>query len=218
MMKSRNWAASKYFGQTKEVIKAGWDKNGEEASKAGTAMHADIEHFLNQEPILTPDCSEFRYFMAFWQGFQSVNPTYEPYRTEWLVYDEDKKLAGSIDCVLKHKVDGSVVILDWKRSKEIKKSNTFESGFPPFHKLPSCNFYHYTLQLNIYRHLLESKYGQRVAAMYIVVLHPNNATFEIHTIEKYDIASIWDELLQKCWEYIAKNGHPGDNHKLLINV
>jgi hypothetical protein len=43
MMRSKKWAESKYYGQTPDEIKAGWDKNRDEAAAAGTAMHYDIE-------------------------------------------------------------------------------------------------------------------------------------------------------------------------------
>lgn len=211
-MMARNWANSKYFGMSPEAIKTLWEKNGEEASHAGTLMHADIERFLNQETVLNPTCTEHQYFQCFWKGFQVVNPCYVPYRTEWLVFDEERKISGSIDCVLKHVETGAVTILDWKRSKEIKKENRFEQGFPPFEHLPNCNFSHYTLQLNIYRHLLETKYEQRVAAMYILVFHPNAESFALHVVEKYDIAGIWTELTEKAWvKFLA---HPKE-HKIL---
>lgn len=37
MMKGKNWPKSKYFGQTPEQIKAGWNQNGEEAADGGDA-------------------------------------------------------------------------------------------------------------------------------------------------------------------------------------
>jgi ATP-dependent exoDNAse (exonuclease V) beta subunit len=195
MMAGRKWSESKYFGKTKQEIKNEWEISRDQAAKSGTMMHADIERFLNKEPVLDPNSPEHRYFQAFWSGFQQVNPSYQPYRTEWLVFDEDKKLAGSIDCVLSNPA-GEIVILDWKRSKEIKKSNFFEKGLGPLSNLDNCNFHHYTLQLNIYRHVLETRYGKRVMAMYIVVCHPTNPSFQVHVIERFDIASIWDQLFQ----------------------
>ena len=41
----------------------------------------------------------------------------EPYRTEWMVYDEDLRFAGSIDMIFKNK-DGTLEIYDWKRTNE----------------------------------------------------------------------------------------------------
>lgn len=193
MMRGRNWRNSKYYGRTKQDIKDEWERNGKQASELGTLMHADIENFLNSEPVLNPDSIEFGYFLKFWEGFQAVNPAFQPYRTEWLVFDEDKKIAGSIDCTLSD-AHGNIVILDWKRSKEIKKSNSYEKGKGPLSGLDNCNFNHYRLQLNIYRHILETRYAKHVVGMYIVVFHPNNPTFEVHGFEKFDVATVWDEL------------------------
>ena len=47
MMASDKWSKSKYFGMTKAEIKDGWNKNGREASAAGTKLHEDIEYFWN---------------------------------------------------------------------------------------------------------------------------------------------------------------------------
>lgn len=194
MMRSPRWSKSKYYGMTKQEIKDQWAASALEASTAGTLMHADIEHFLNQEPVLDPDCIEHRYFQTFWKAFCDANPDLIPYRTEWLVYDDDRKISGSIDCVLINKKTGAICILDWKRSKEIKKENKYQKGLPPLAHLEDCNYNHYSLQLNIYRHILETKYQKNVTGMFIVVFHPDNKNFMIHPINKHDIASIWDEL------------------------
>lgn len=193
MMKSRNWPKSKYFGKTKEQIKEEWDNNGKGSSNLGTLMHADIENYYNQDDVLNNQSKEFQYFIKFWEGFQIVNPGFEPYRTEWLIYDENENIAGSVDCVLadKHR---NMVILDWKRSKEIKFTNEYEKGLGPFCDLDNCNYNHYMLQLNIYRHILETKYDGKIVGMFIVVLHPDNNNFIVHSIPKYDIASIWANL------------------------
>ena len=41
----------KYYGMTREQIKASWDCNRDGASSAGTKMHLDIEHFYNVLPV-----------------------------------------------------------------------------------------------------------------------------------------------------------------------
>ena len=198
MMKSRNWPSSKYFGRTKEDIKSGWEASGEEASRLGTLMHADVERFLNEEQVLNPDSKEFSHFKLFWGEFQRTYPTFTPYRTEWLVYDEENKVAGSIDCVLTNP-EGQLLLLDWKRSKEIKTENRYEKGLGPFAHLDHCNFWHYSLQLNIYRHILETKYNKQVLGMFIVVLHPDNPFYLTHLVSHYDIQSIWNTLTNQTF-------------------
>ena len=198
MMKSRNWPSSIYFGKTREEIKEGWDNTKKEASQLGTLMHADIERFLNNEKVLNPNSKEFSHFKLFWSEFQKVNPGFVPYRTEWLVYDEENKIAGSIDFVLMD-AHGRIIIVDWKRSKAIKMSNEYEKGLNCFSHLDNCNFWHYSLQLNIYRHILETKYKMHVVGMYIVVLHPENPYYLTHLIPRYDIASIWGSLTHQTY-------------------
>lgn len=202
MMNGRNWKSSKYYGMTKDEIKKKWNDDGEQASRLGTLMHADIERILNNEDPENPGTIELRHFESFWQQFQKTIVGFYPYRTEWLVYDEDKCVAGSIDCVLKNS-DGHLIILDWKRSKEIKLQNKYERGYGPLSSFDNCNYCHYSLQLNIYRHILETKYKQRVVGTYIVVLHPNNPYYEVHGINKIDIASMWDEMID--FAHISSN-------------
>ena len=107
----------------------------------------------------------------------------EPYRTEWMVWDKDLKLAGSIDMIFKNE-DGTLSIYDWKRCKEIKKYNRFESAKTDCVKhLPNTNYWHYSLQLNTYKFLLEKNYGHKIKEMYLVCLHPNNNNKSYQRIE-----------------------------------
>ncbi len=185
--------APKYQGMTKEEIKTMWKNNGKQSSELGTIMHADIEFFFNEEPIVKPDAIEYKYFHNFWRDFCAKYPGCKPYRTEWLVYDEDVNVSGSIDFTL-DVGDGRVILMDWKRSKEIKFQNRFEKGYPPFEKLDNCNYNHYTLQLNIYRHFLETKYNLDVIFMMLVILHPDNPDYVCITVPHYNIKDIWTSL------------------------
>lgn len=176
MMKGKSWPQSKYYGMTASEIKAQWNASGKDASEAGTAMHLGIEMFHNGAD---PDNSikssvEWKYFQNYWNEHGS---DLEPYRTEWEVWSEEHKLAGSIDMIYRKKSDGTFVIYDWKRSKEIKTSNDWENGYPPVNHLPNCNYWHYTLQLNVYKWFLETFYGCVVSELYLIILHPDNKNY-----------------------------------------
>ena len=174
MMASKKWEKSKYFGQTKEEIKKLWSDNGKKASSAGTKLHNDIENFYNTEPYEN-ESPEFQYFLDY---HSKIPKEWEPFRTEWMVYDEDLKIAGSIDMIY-IKPDGKLIIADWKRCKEISKTNYFESAITEcISHLPSSNFWQYSLQLNTYRIILEKKYGYEIAEMFLVCLHPNKTTWK----------------------------------------
>lgn len=187
MRKGANWATSKYFGKTDEEIMKEWSDNGKQASSAGTAMHLAIEQYMHGaydkiDPAVM-DTPEWLYFKKFWQD---CGHDLEPYRSEWEVFtdalepfpgERKIKLCGSIDMVYRRKSDGKFVIYDWKRSKEIKSDNPFEKGLPPLEHLPDTNYWHYTLQLNVYKWILEKYYGLEVADLYLVILHPDAPSY-----------------------------------------
>lgn len=193
MMKSKKWPESKYYGKTKEEIKKMWKDSGEMASKLGTMMHNDIERFFNEEEVLNPNTKEFNHFKQFWHEFQKSNPGFKPWRTEMLVYDEDVGIAGSIDFIVADK-DGNIIIVDWKRSKEIKKENKYEKGLGIFSGLDNCNYNHYSLQVNIYRHILETKYNKKIVGLYLAIFHPDNEYYDVHMINYIDINPLWKTL------------------------
>lgn len=169
MMSSKNWAKSKYFGMTPQQIKDQWNENGRIASEAGTKMHYDIECFYNNMDIQN-DSIEYSYFKNFKKDHQHL----KPFRTEWMVWDKELQFAGSIDMSFQRD-DGTIDIYDWKRCKEIKKNNGWESATTEcINYLPNSNFWHYSLQLNTYKALLEKNYGVKVGDLYLVCLHPNN--------------------------------------------
>lgn len=175
----------KYYGMSAGAIKAQWEASGAEASGAGTRMHLDIEHHYNAEPQgnvegdayeVAPG-TEWDYFTRYEREF--VEPRgWHAHRTEWLVFEEGLKLCGSIDMVYA-KPDGTFAIYDWKRSKEIKTENDFQSGLGPLAHLPDTNLSHYTMQLNVYRALLQRNYGITVNELALVILHPNNESYRV---------------------------------------
>lgn len=200
MMKGKNWnPQNKYWGLTPDQIKAQWAQNAESVSGAGTDLHFNIECFMNQElpsgythkELLenyeaylaagnpSPnDSEEWDFFLQYIRA----TPNYKPYRTEWMIYHEELKVAGSIDMVYENS-DGTLSIYDWKRSKEISKANGFNkyAVTKEIDHLPDTNFWHYSLQLNTYKAILQEKYGKTIKDLYLVRLHPNNPrkTFEI---------------------------------------
>jgi hypothetical protein len=172
MMRGRKMKdpAYKYYGMTSEQIKADWDKNRDAASGAGTNMHYDIECFYNKIPVNNSSI-EYEWFQRFVKDF----PELKPYRTEWMIYYEELKLSGSIDMIFENP-DGTIQIYDWKRCKAIEYENGFgkTSTTQCISHLPDTNFWHYSLQLNTYKTILEKKYGKKITGLYLVCLHPDN--------------------------------------------
>jgi hypothetical protein len=222
MMAGKNWNENnKYWGMTPAQIKKLWNDNGATASGAGTKLHLDIECFMNQylvdendnlvvtdhemliesynedkeagDCVINNDTVEWGYFMGF-VAEQCADKT--PYRTEWMVYDKELKLAGSMDMVYENE-DGTLDIYDWKRAKEIAFSNNFrEKAITDcINHVEHTNFWHYSLQLNTYKYILERNYGKTVRNMRLVVLHPDSDSKTYEVIDCADMASEMDNLM-----------------------
>jgi hypothetical protein len=193
MPKIMNDPTYKYYGLTREQIKIQWNKNGQAASGSGTNMHNDIEKYYNDIPVEN-NSVEFSYFEQFVKDF----PELKPYRTEWTVYYEELKLSGSIDMIFENP-DGTIQIYDWKRSKgiEYEAYGNKCAKTKCISHLPDCNFWHYSLQLNIYRAILEEKYGKIITGMFLVCIHPDNYNKSYQRIDVQDLRTEVNNLFEE---------------------
>ncbi len=217
MMKGKNWKEGhKYWGMNAEQIKALWNTNKDAVSGAGTDMHFEIECFMNDKRMQCQythkelyqiyNCDfikkgkheekslEWKYFIEFVKDY----PDLKPYRTEWTVYHEELKLAGSIDMVYEH-TDGTLSIYDWKRSKDITRINNFNKYAKTecICHMPDANFWHYALQLNTYKAILEDKYEKSIKDLYLVRLHPDSEEKTYELIKIPDLSNDIKELFNE---------------------
>ena len=186
----------KEFWANKESIKTGkpkneilkkWDELGKKARDLGTELHEQIENFYNSKEYIRS--KELDKFFKFHKNH--IQDKYQPHRTEWRIFDEDKNLAGTVDMVYE-KENGELFIFDWKRSKKIinsdgsiEKNNPFENGLNGLSHLPSSDYVKYCLQQNIYKNILESKYDKKVSSMNLLILHPHIENYHIIQVESF---------------------------------
>jgi len=222
MMKGKNWnPANKYWGMTADQIKQQWASSGQAAAQAGTQMHYQIECFMNNPRLssspythkdlyhdfmgddgtatraTTGETTEFMFFIEFIRN----TPNLVPYRTEWLIYDEQVKISGSVDMVYENQEDGTLAIYDWKRSAKIEKTNGWGKTATTecISHLPDTNFWHYALQLNTYKTIIERNDRRKVSALFLVRLHPDNPnkSYELLRVPvlEEEMANLFDERL-----------------------
>ena len=152
------------LGITKDAVLEMWEQ--------GTTMHEKIESYYLGKPVSTDET--FELFKIF-----ANKITLKPYRTEWAVYDWDQKIAGTIDFV--DYQNGEYIIYDWKRSDKliaknglpIKNSQYGVKALPPIETLDDSPYYHYALQLSLYKYILEKNYGITVSKLRLGIFHPS---------------------------------------------
>lgn len=159
-------------------ITAAWTANGSAMADLGTTLHRDIELYYNKQPV-TNTTSEYKYFLAYARRQEAEGMV--PWRTEITVFGETERICGSVDMIFKDN-NGRYRLRDWKRSKKISYHGFGKYGKDSLASLPDCNFSHYTLQLNLYKFLLEKYYDIVIFDMGLVVFHPNNDSYQEYEI------------------------------------
>lgn len=195
------WAERKAQGtpMTAAQLKEQWECNGQMASFAGTHLHKQIEEYLNGDQYMAPMCrftydgeyiheekiiaidKEIEHFHKFVKEVE-----FTPFRTEWRVFDEELGMAGTIDLTCS-RTDGTFEFYDWKRSRSLideyghvcKASKFDDRGINGLEHIQDCAYWHYALQQNLYKHIVEKCYGLTVSAMHLVVLHPGYRSYRV---------------------------------------
>lgn len=217
ILRSRAWKTDpsyKYYQKPKREILDMWESNGKDASSLGTAMHEQIELFYNRIMMnkaqhlsdislsfaSTPELQQFTQFHL--DGPHQHG--WDPWRTELRIYDTDLHIAGSVDMLFKSPISTKeqtyLIMIDWKRSKEISyKSAYHQHASDPIRELSDCNFCKYSLQLNVYKTILEKYTQYKVEYMALGVFHPNQEGYQLIQIDDMSshVQRIFDARLQQ---------------------
>ena len=166
--------------ETDQEIKNRW----KETAKHGKMVHLEIERFYKKNIIAPETTLEFNQF----QNFVKHN-NFTPIRSEWKIYDETLRICGCLDMLYKDENTNEIIICDWKTTKELKFTNKYEFATTECIKhLPNSNFWHYTLQLNYYKYILETKYNIIVDKLIIVC-------FLSHKYSIWNVPILKEEIL-----------------------
>ena len=94
--------------------------------------------------------------------------------------------------------------------QEINQENTWNkfATNEVISHLPDTNYWHYCLQLNTYKAILEEKYGKKVEDLYLICLHPDNKNKNYQRIKVVDLQKEVKELFElRRQEVVEKYGN-----------
>jgi ATP-dependent exoDNAse (exonuclease V) beta subunit len=155
---------SPYYNMNREEIVQQWAMLGKDARESGTLMHLQIEHYYLHNHIPDLHTREWGHFA----DFVTDHPKWHILGCEVRV--NNTKVAGTIDAIFD--TPEGIVLVDWKRCKSIDYSG-YSRGIHHMMFAEDCNFTRYSLQLSLYRQLVQFN----VANCYIVQLHPDMNTY-----------------------------------------
>lgn len=159
-------------------IKEKWKKSGEYACDLGTQIHSVMENLwykkdyrfdkrLNEKwPEMERDF-EWRKQNRCKTLFNKMKKVYAPVANEFIVYDADNAICGTIDMIGYNMITGDYAIIDWKTSKKFTTESFHGDEFlnAPFDDLEECNTNEYSLQLSTYKYMLEKKVPIKISEL-----------------------------------------------------
>lgn len=90
-------------------------------------------------------------------------------KSEFVIGDKETKLCGTIDNLSYNKKTNELVLFDYKTNKEIKKQGyKGETLLAPLNSIPKCELGKYSLQLWLYKLIIERNTPFKVGDSYIV--------------------------------------------------
>ena len=154
-------------GDVKDLL-AKWKLEGEISCTNGTNVHTIFETYITTgEVILTGTPKELVAEKFIKDYF--LTGKLMAVECEIVVYNEKVGLASQIDCVVKSDA-GKYYILDWKTNKRIESNSYNKFMLDPFGHIPDSNYYHYSMQLGIYKRLCDYE----IDGLYIVHIGTDN--------------------------------------------
>jgi ATP-dependent exoDNAse (exonuclease V) beta subunit len=146
----------------KELLKE-WDEKCEVACKLGNCLHRYAECILKNIPVDVEafDMRSKKMVERLSEFLSVLLSQYEFVEAEKIIFAPDYLLAGTVDLIMKNKTTGKFCIFDWKTNKQIQTEDCYgKKGREFLEHLPDCNYWQYSLQLNVYRWmLLKEGYG-----------------------------------------------------------
>ena len=146
----------KYSDHTVESLMAEWKATAD----YGTRVHHEIEKWI-KERIEPEDKKAIhgRDWLAQYELRSDMDVL-----SEVIVYSTELSIAGTVDILAKDNATGEYDIIDWKTSKKIETASYRKKmgTHPSTRHVMDCNFYHYSLQLSLYRYILEQYYGLKI--------------------------------------------------------
>lgn len=175
------WSAikGKEKGVSSATILDEWQKNADEACAKGTAFHKYAENKVNNrhEPLEVSADLRSMFNKFYYESCDNLIPV----RSELILGDVDLQIAGTIDQLYWSKKIQGFVIFDWKTNKALRlKNDRKQKMLANFAHLDECEFNTYSLQLNIYRYIIEKNTKLKIKGLFLGWFNDKNPTYQIH--------------------------------------
>lgn len=181
------------------LIKRAWNFINKKGTIKGSAIHDYAENLFQNKVFEYPKqliLNEFG-FDPVWEEYKitkkhvdkfynDVHGKLIPIRTEFVVYDKESLIGGMLDILFYNIKYNVFQIYDWKTNKKFTKENKDRRLSNELYLLDDCDLNIYSLQLSLYKYIIEKNTGIKLGKSYVVWFSHNNDSYEI--IETKDMS------------------------------
>jgi ATP-dependent exoDNAse (exonuclease V) beta subunit len=111
--------------------------------------------------------------------YNDVHDKLIPIRTEFIVYDRQSLIGGMLDMLFYNIKVKEFQIWDWKTNKKFTKENKSQHLLNELCMLEDCDLELYSLQLELYKQIIERNTNIKLGKSYLVWFSHNNDSYEI---------------------------------------
>ena len=173
--------------KTVEEILNKWDSISTRACNKGSQFHAFAENYINNKilnnTIYDSDLDLEAYNKIeshFLKYYENSKENLIPIRSELCVGSSKLGICGMVDQLYYSIPLDGLVIFDWKTNKKIDYSSKYKNWMlDPISHLPECEFTTYSLQLSLYRYIIELETNLEIKKCFIVWFNENNDTYKL---------------------------------------
>jgi hypothetical protein len=186
-----NYKSEQFSISQKEILRA-WEFINKKGTIKGSAIHDYAENLFQNKKYEYPKQLILNEF-----GFDPVINEYEktkghvdkfyndshgkliPIRTEFVVYDRESLIAGMLDMLFWNVKMKEFQIWDWKSNKDFTHEMKSRHLSGDLFMLEDCDLELYSLQLDLYKKIIEKNIPIKLGKSYIVWFSHNNPTYQV---------------------------------------
>jgi ATP-dependent exoDNAse (exonuclease V) beta subunit len=185
--------SAKKLGVPVEDVLSDWEYKREFAGMKGTLVHNFAENYwfnkifpYNSQVVIDKfgeDHIKERYDRCvemFLDFYRDASVSLTPVAMELVVGDAELGIAGMIDCLFYNEKLHEYQIWDYKTSRQIRMKSEYRKRFKaPISFVEECEYETYSLQLSLYKFLIEKNTNIKIGKCYLVWLFEENETYQV---------------------------------------
>ena len=201
--------SAKKKGVEPEELLAEWDYKRDFSSIKGTMVHNFAENYwgnkifpYNDQMVINKfgeDVIKERYeecVRMFKEFYSEASKSLVPIAMELVIGDVELGVGGMVDGLFWNEKMGELQIWDYKTNKQIRTKSDYNKRFKaPLNFIQECEYESYSLQLNLYKFIIEKNTNLKIGRLYLVWINEENEKFEV--IECKDYMNVIAMLFKK---------------------